>query len=100
MKRLALVKRFTLALIFAMIGVISWGQTLSLQNPSEPNSSTNPYVISSVADWNTFATDGSYWDKYIKLSDTWDNSSNPITTMAYVMAIHHSQVFLMAIIKL
>lgn len=83
MKRLTLVKRFTLALIFAMIGVISWGQTLSLQNPSEPNSSTNPYVISSVADWNTFASNVSYWDKYIKLSDDWNNATEPITTMAY-----------------
>lgn len=83
MKWLTNFKSFIFALFFTTIGVISWGQTLSLQNPSEPYSSTNPYIISSVADWNTFATDGSYWNKHIKLSDDWNNATEPITTMAY-----------------
>ena len=42
-------------------------------------------TISSAADWNTFASnvrDGeSYRDKYVKLSDNFDNSANPIQRM-------------------
>lgn len=61
MKILTTFKKFTFALVFALIGVISWGQTLSLQTSGEPNSSTNPYLIKTSDDWNTFATTSSYW---------------------------------------
>ena len=76
-------KRFTLTLILAFIGVISWGQSLSLQDPSSPNSETNPYLISSTDNWNIFANNSEYWDAgvYVKLSDNWNNLESPVTTM-------------------
>lgn len=84
MKWLTNFKKVAFVVIALSFGVISWGQTLSPLNPSgeNPGSKENPYVISSVDDWNTFATDETYWDKYIKLSDDWNNASEPITTMA------------------
>lgn len=73
MNRLAFFKKFTFTLIFAMVGVISWGQTLTWQNPSAPYSSTNPYVISSSDDWHKFVTDVnggySYEGKIVKLTN-------------------------------
>lgn len=72
MKWLTNFKSFIFALFFTTIGVISWGQTLPLQNPLEPYSSTNPYVIRSSDDWHTFVTDVNggtdYSGKIVKLT--------------------------------
>jgi len=83
MKRLALVKRFTLALIFAMIGVISWGQEPTPTPDIEGSGTENdPFVINTVEGWNTFATTSSYWASgvYVELSENWDNE-DPVTTI-------------------
>ena len=47
---------------------------------------TDPYVLNDAADWATFANSNNantYWGSnvYVKLSDTWDNSSNAVTAM-------------------
>lgn len=48
--------------------------------------SDDPYVLHTAADWATFAgrITGSqpYADSFFKLSDTWDNSANPVTVTA------------------
>ena len=54
---------------------------------------TDPFIISTVADWNTFASNinsGTNASSYYKLSDSFDNSSNPITTMC---GIHEEKYF-------
>lgn len=45
----------------------------------------DPYVLSTVDDWNTFASNVNnntkdYSGEYVKLSDSWDNNGNPVTT--------------------
>ena len=42
----------------------------------------NPFVLSTVADWDHFTRHANYYAEgtYLKLGDTWDNSENPIET--------------------
>lgn len=84
MNRLAFFKKFTFTLIFAMIGVIFWGQEPT-PTPDIEGSGTenNPFVINTVAGWNTFATTSSYWASgvYVELSENWDNTEDPVTTI-------------------
>ena len=50
---------------------------------SGSGTSDSPYLISTVTDWNTFATkvnSGLDADKYYQLSDTWNNTSDAVTT--------------------
>ena len=73
MKKLTIFRGLILLLFTAFISVNLWGQSLTLQNPALPNSESNPYVIGSTAQWNTFAHDVtylgySYAGKYIKLT--------------------------------
>ena len=89
MNNLDAFKRFALTFTIMLIGIISWGQSLSLLDSNEPNSENNPYLISSNTDWNTFASDVnggySYSGEYLELTaditisdmaGTWTNSSN------------------------
>ena len=73
MNNLGAFKRFALTFTIMLIGINLWGQSLSLLYPNEPNSETNPYLISSSTDWNTFASDVNvgydYSGKYIKLEN-------------------------------
>ena len=47
----------------------------------------DPYVLNTAEDWTTFAgwinnsskSNSTYFNKYFKLSDSWDNSSSPVT---------------------
>lgn len=72
--------RATLSLAAVMLtATMAWADGLSGQGTV-----ADPYLISSVTDWNTFATNinaGTNASAYYKLSDSWDNSSNPVTTM-------------------
>ena len=63
MKKLAAIKRFVFVSVIMLVGVISWGQTLSPLNPSgeNPGSEDNPYLINNDTDWHTFATVNTYW---------------------------------------
>lgn len=88
MKKLTDFKKFTLTLVFAIIGVISWGQGLSLQTSGEPNSSINPYLIKTPDDWNTFATTSSYWASgvYVQL-----DADIPVSGMVGVWSATESE---------
>ena len=73
MKKLTISRRIIFTLFAVLFSVNLWGQSLTLQNPALPNSESNPYVIGSTAQWNTFAYDVtylgySYAGKYIKLT--------------------------------
>ena len=64
-------------LIASLMTTTAWAQITG------SGTSDDPYVLHTAADWVTFANrvDGSrfYGDSYFKLSDTWDNSANPVT---------------------
>ena len=74
MKKFELI--LTRSLIFTLLAVLTsvnlCGQRLNLLDPNESNSETNPYLITSAADWNTFASDVnvgySYSGEYLKLT--------------------------------
>ena len=91
MKKFELI--LTRSLIFTLLAVLTsvnlWGQSLSLLDPNEPNSETNPYLIYNPTDWNTFAAHvnagHSYSGEYLKLTaditisdmaGTWTSSSD------------------------
>ena len=57
MKKLTISRRIIFALFAVLFGVNLWGQSLTLQNPSLPNSETNPYLIGSANDWNLLVSD-------------------------------------------
>lgn len=59
MKRLTNFNKFTLALVFALIGVISWGQEPT-PDISGTGTELDPYVINTVTGWNTFANPAYY----------------------------------------
>lgn len=88
MNNLDAFKRFALTFTIMLIGIISWGQSLSLLDSNEPNSENNPYLINSNTDWNTFASDVndgySYSGEYLELTaditisdmaGTWSNAN-------------------------
>lgn len=74
MKKFELI--LTRSLIFTLLALLTsvnlWGQNLSLLDPTELNSETNPYLITSDADWNTFASNvnggHSYSGEYVQLA--------------------------------
>ena len=71
--KLTITKRIIFALFSVLFSVNLWGQSLTLLDPDSPNSESNPYLIGSTAQWNTFAYDVthlgySYAGKYIKLT--------------------------------
>lgn len=98
MKKLTIIVRFIFVSVIALFGVISEAQTLSPLNPSgeNPGSEDNPYVITSAADWNTFAADVnggySYSGKFVKLTADIGTAENPVTTMVgdLVDAVYYS----------
>ncbi len=76
-KRLSFLARAAMTLLVAMITV----STARAEITGSGNYN-DPYVLNTAEDWATFAekiNDGSYFNKYYKLSDTWDNSSSPVT---------------------
>jgi hypothetical protein len=76
-KRHSFLARAAMTLLVAMITV----STARAEITGSGNYN-DPYVLNTAEDWATFAekiNDGSYFDKYYKLSDTWDNSSSPVT---------------------
>ena len=73
MKKLSITKGLILLLFTAFISVNLWGQSLTLLDPESPNSETNPYLIGSADQWNTFAYDvnyegHSYEGEFVKLT--------------------------------
>lgn len=82
MNKLAFTRRFTFAVLSLLITANLWGQAALSGSGTEES----PYQITSVADWNIFANEANaatYWASgvYIKLSNTWDNSSDEVSTM-------------------
>ena len=67
---------FLFTLFTLLMTTTAWAQITG------SGSSDDPYVLHTAADWVTFANrvNGSrfYGDSYFKLSDTWDNSTNPV----------------------
>lgn len=63
MKRLTNINKFTLALVFTLIGVISWGQTKT--DLAGSGTELDPYLIESDADWTEIfaieANAAKYW---------------------------------------
>ena len=67
--------------LFTMTAQTAWADITG------DGSAENPYIISDASDWNTFASNvsngtESYEGKYVRLANTFDNSSNPVTAMA------------------
>lgn len=91
-----MIKRFAFTLLTLLIAANLWGQSLTLLTTDSPNSETNPYLISSVADWNTFAADVnagySYSGKFVKLTSNIGTAEIPVTTMVgdLVDAVYYS----------
>ena len=82
MNKLSFIKRFTFAVLSLLIAANLWGQAALSGSGTEGS----PYLITNVADWNTFADEdnaATYWASgvYVKLSDTWDNSSDEVSAM-------------------
>ena len=77
MKLLSTFKRSIFALVFAAVGVFLNAQTPSLSplypSGENPGSEENPYVITSVGDWNAFAEavngGNSFSGEYLKLTN-------------------------------
>lgn len=98
MNKLTIIVRFIFVSVIALFGVISEAQTLSPLNPSgeNPGSEDNPYVITSAADWNTFAADVnggySYSGKFVKLTANIGTAEIPVTQMVgdLVNAVYYS----------
>ena len=67
---------FILALLCAVLqGAWAW-------SGSGTGTADSPYILSTVDDWTTFVNQvnaGTDADKYYKLADTWDNSTNAVT---------------------
>jgi hypothetical protein len=68
-------------LVALLTTTTAWAQSLS-----GSGTATDPYVINDATDWATFAADVnggySYEGETVKLSDSFDNSSEPVRTMA------------------
>lgn len=76
-KRHLLAARLLLSLLALLTAPAAWADITG------SGTEADPYVLSTVADWNTFAANvnaGTNADKYYKLSDSWNNSSSGITT--------------------
>lgn len=94
MNKLAFTRRFTFAVLSLLITANLWGQAALSGSGTEES----PYQITSVADWNIFANEANaatYWASgvYIKLSDTWDNSSDEVSTMVGTNTNKFSGIF-------
>ena len=80
-QRLFFLARATMTLLLAMLTTVGTWATIT-----GSGTLTDPYVLNDAADWATFANQNNantYWGSnvYVKLSDTWDNSSNAVTAM-------------------
>ena len=94
MNKLAFTRRFTFTVLSLLITANLWGQAALSGSGTEGD----PYQITSVADWNIFANEANaatYWASgvYIKLSDTWDNSSDEVSTMVGTSSNKYSGIF-------
>ena len=73
MNNLGAFKRIALTFTIMLIGINLWGQGLSSTLTSGTGTEEDPYQITSVSDWNTFASDVNvgydYSGKYIKLEN-------------------------------
>lgn len=93
MKKLTIIVRFVFVSIIMLFGVISG---VNAQGLSGSGTEGDPYLISSVADWNTFATavNGgySYSGKFVKLTADIGTAADPVTTMVgdLVNAVYYS----------
>ena len=70
--------------IIIAAGIMFLTSTLFAANGTLTGSgtSTDPFIIADKADWNKFASNvnsGTNADKFYKLSDSFDNSANPVT---------------------
>lgn len=83
MKKLGFFVRFIFICILLLSGVISIAQTPVLTNGS--GTEADPYQISSVEDWNTFAAavngGHDYSGEFVKLTADIGTAENPVTTM-------------------
>ena len=80
-QRHSFLARATMTLLLAMLTTVGAWATIT-----GSGTQTDPYVLNDAADWATFANSNNastYWNSnvYVKLSDTWDNSSNAVTAM-------------------
>lgn len=89
-----MIKRFAFTLLTLLIAANLWGQSLTLLTTDSPNSETNPYLISNIDDWNTFAIDVnsgySYEGKFLKLAEDIVvnvNDDNYSSTIVGVMTV-------------
>lgn len=90
MNGLSILKRITFTLLIVLIAANLWGQaTLSGEGTS-----SDPYQISSVENWNAFATavNGGYDynGKYVKLTADIGTTESPVTTMVGVWITNNS----------
>lgn len=94
MKKLGFFVRFIFICILLLSGVISIAQTPVLANGS--GTEADPYQISSVEDWNTFAAavngGHDYSGEFIKLTANIGTAENPVTQMVgdLVDAVYYS----------
>ena len=77
----SLLARATMTLLLALFTTIGAWATITGDGTKD-----SPYVLNTVDDWATFAgwinsskSNSTYFNKYFKLSDSWDNSSSPVT---------------------
>lgn len=93
MKKLTIIVRFVFVSIIMLFGVISG---VNAQGLSGSGTEGDPYLISSVADWNTFAADVNggynYSGKFVKLTSNIGTAEIPVTTMVgdLVDAVYYS----------
>jgi hypothetical protein len=94
MKKLGFFVRFIFICILLLSGVISIAQTPVLTNGS--GTEADPYQISSVEDWNTFAAavngGHDYSGEFVKLTADIGTAADPVTTMVgdLVYAVYYS----------
>lgn len=93
MKKLTIIVRFVFVSIIMLFGVISG---VNAQGLSGSGTEGDPYLISSAADWNTFAANVnsgySYSGKFVKLTSNIGTAEIPVTTMVgdLVDAVYYS----------
>jgi uncharacterized repeat protein (TIGR02543 family) len=80
-QRHSFLARATMTLLLALFTTI--GAWATITGSGQP---TDPYVLNTAEDWATFANpdnSSTYWGSnvYVKLSDTWDNSTSAVTAM-------------------
>ena len=77
-------KKSFLKVLFAVLSMLALAVGQTAKAMTGTGTQTDPFVISSVADWNTFAANvnaGTNADKYYQLDANIGSSSDPVTSM-------------------